>query len=740
LGLIKKISGRIERIARKALSKAKRSRMRSVQALSDRDFLALFKVDDVARALKKADVPGAQAALIAHFRRRFHDGWLRFPGLDEQVAELVEKEYRWGSGDGCDSAWNSPEGGNWFAFPHIDQPTTEMLLAWSDRVLENRLSLGGLPEVSLGKDVNWHDHPTSGTQWIWTLNRHEWFALLFQAYTQSGESRYAEKIIDLILDWLDKNPPPSGRDEESPGWRLMEVGMRMYLSWIPAFGLLYELPSFTDRAKLKVLRGICDHARFLSLFHTNRNHLLRESLGLAHVGVYFPEFKEAGLWRETALSRLAQELPRQFNRDGSHIEMATAYQWLVTTEYQYLSDLLESERLCLPGEDLDAWLEKMYHLSAYVMRPNHTFPQLNDGFTNPNYILLHKLAQAGKKLKRADFIYAGTEGREGDCPSKKSVGFDDAGLYVMRSSWDREARYLLFDAGPFGGPHGHEDKLSIEICAFGQVFIADPGTYTYDWKDPFRRYFVSSSSHNVVTVDGKSQVRRWDKSSMDPKPAHGNYADWISCPEYDYVAATYENGYSEYGPKPPEGAVVDDALHMRRILFVKPDYWLMVDELEADVPHQYSLLFHTPPGIEARTRPGKRVVLGPSEKGPRLEIIPVNPENVEAQCVTGSENPIQGWYAGFGYHSKWPATAVTYTHKRARSANIATLLYPHPAGLGLETVGIEPLALYGGEGAAFVVATPRGKDYLLLSRTEGIKEFGPCRTGERIAVIREEHP
>jgi hypothetical protein len=373
------------------------------------------------------------------------------------------------------------------------------------------------------------------------------------------------------------------------------------------------------------------------------------------------------------------------------------------------------------------------------MRPDFTFPQLNDGFTDPNYLHLHKLAQAGKELRRRDFLYAGTEGKEGPPPAATSLSFEDAGLYVMRSGWDRDARYLLFDAGPYGGPHGHEDKLSVEVYAYGHVFVADPGTYTYDWNDPFRSYFVSSLSHNVITVDGKSQVRRWDKSNMDPKPAHGNYAAWISRPEYDYVGASYENGYSEYSRDRPQGAGVENVIHRRQILFVKPDYWVMVDELQGESPHDYSLFFHAPPGVEATVWENRGVVLSSAPGGACLEILPVNPGNIEIRSVIGSEDPIQGWYGGSGYRSKRPAAAVSMTHKRARSACLTTLLYPRPECLSPQPVSIDALPLRGSEGVAYVVTTPRGKDYLMVSHSEGIKEFGPHRTCEQIALIREEH-
>ena len=88
----------------------------------------------------------------------------------------------------------------------------------------------------------------------------------------------------------------------------------------------------------------------------------------------------------------------------------------------------------------------------------------------------------------------------------------------MRSDWETapNARYLLFDAGPYGGYHGHEDKLNLEMYAYGQTFIVDPGCHNYDEADPYRAHFVSSHAHNTLLVDGKSQIRRWYRENLRP--------------------------------------------------------------------------------------------------------------------------------------------------------------------------------------------------------------------------------
>jgi len=84
--------------------------------------------------------------------------------------------------------------------------------------------------------------------------------LLGAAYQVCRDERYASAFVAQMLAWVNRNPPLPKRDETSPSWRLMEVGMRLRASWIPAFALFYNSPSFHDEAKLTMLRAIYDHA------------------------------------------------------------------------------------------------------------------------------------------------------------------------------------------------------------------------------------------------------------------------------------------------------------------------------------------------------------------------------------------------------------------------------------------------------------------------------------------------
>ena len=524
----------IRRAVKRAWTMATGPRIVTAYSLSEGAFLSTFSLEGQ-RVTR--DV------LLDHFGRRRTPGWPAPPSIIRDMRV------------------------------HTDGLDQKEIIALADSILENRFVLGAnAPQITPEGKIAWHLNPSSDPEWLWALNRHQWWPVLGLAYAQTADERYAAAFVAQMTDWVRAHRPPAQKNEKSSSWRLMEVGMRLRVSWIPCFALFYGSPAFTDEAKLTMLRAIYDHAQFLSLFQTNRNHFLRESSGLAYVSTYFPEFKEASQWRQQALARLDQALVDQINRDGSHIEVSTGYQSLVIDELENVYDLLQANKLSLPREDLASWLESMYHVMAYLVRPDGAFPYVNDGSI---YWQHSRLAKAGEKFGRDDLIYIGTGGRRGTRPKDTSVGLTDAGLYVMRSHWAQDAHYLLFDAGPYGGPHGHEDKLNIALSAFGQPFIVDSSYYTYDGADPFRAHFVSSQAHNTVLVDGKSQVRRWQKENLTPRTALGDYATWISRPDFDYVSASYADGYSLFSLKEPADAqIVRDVTHTRHILFVKPDYWV----------------------------------------------------------------------------------------------------------------------------------------------------------------------
>ncbi|HEY3297865.1 MAG TPA: heparinase II/III family protein, partial [Armatimonadota bacterium] len=69
---------------------------------------------------------------------------------------------------------------------------------------------------------------------------------------------------------------------------------------------------------------------------------------------------------------------------------------------------------------------------------------------------------------------------------------------------DSSSLALNFNCGPYGGGHGHPDKLSIVLYAGGHQWLPDFGSCGYD--SPLKGSWTAQTvSHNTVVVDGVSQ-------------------------------------------------------------------------------------------------------------------------------------------------------------------------------------------------------------------------------------------
>jgi uncharacterized heparinase superfamily protein len=647
----KKLASRALKYILRALKRHFGRRVNSVQLTTDAEFLRLLRsqtgIDSV-------------PALLQHFRGRIAEQW---PNLPNALTDLRID---------------------------LSRMTDKEIVERADGALEGDLHPSGVrPRITSEGRLDWASNPANSREWLLMIHRHAWWALWGAAYRKTGDEKYAEAFVAQLSDWIEQHPLPPQRSEHLESWRLMEAGLRMRVSWIPAFACFFNAPAFTDSTKLKMLRSIYDHGQFLHQFHTNRNHLVRESNGLVAVGLCFPEFAKSREWVERGLNRLDQELRAQVNADGSHIEMSVGYQWLAIDEFEVTRSLLSQYDRQLPTSDIAEILHKMYAFLASVIRPDRSFPQLNDGFILWD---ARRLEIAGRTFGWDDVEYSGSGGKSGSQPGFCSKSFPNAGLHVMRSDWTSSARYLISDTGPYGGPHGHEDKLSFELFAYGAPFIVDPGSYTYEKRDKYRSYFVGSQGHNTVLVDQRSQIRRWDAMHMNPEAQDVSHGYWRSDDEFDFASGTYSEGYAPFSLVSPEDKRVDnDVTHQRDFVFAKPDYWILVDYLAADNPHDYSFVFHLAPDMQIEHRTGSSALLRSRLNGAQLIMRAFTVQEIDSDVIEGQESPIQGWYSE-DHHRKCPSPTLIFEVGQSSSAIVAWVLYPLRPDVDAGQIGISAVS------------------------------------------------
>ncbi len=569
--------------------------------------------------------------------------------------------------------------------------------------------------------IDWRANPTSGPGrthlWNESLNRHFHFRDLSSAYWNTGRERYAAALAEHWMDWIHSNPPPrlssgNGAGDANCIWQTLTTGIRLESTWPDAFYRCLGSPAFTDRVIVDIVKSVADQARHLVRWPSSGNWLTEESLGLFTAGMLFPEYREAASWRRTAVQRLYTQLDHEVYPDGMQYELAAGYNNWVVSNFSELLDRAEMNglRAELPKDYL-AKLEKMYNYLLLGMMPNGKVPGLNDSGDAD----VRRLLERGWKLypDRTDFLFGATLGRQGTEPKATSHVFPYAGHYVMRSDWGPEALYLLFDSGPFGYGHQHEDKLHFVLFAFGRRLVLDPGNYSYD-HSKWRRYVIGTAGHNTIMVDGHGQNRRAHPDTrFRPRPWSApappdNDTLWKSTAIADFVRGTYRRGY---GPKPQI-----DVTHTRRILFVKPEYFLIVDTLRpADsAPHRYDALFHLD-AENAELTPDTLAVRSSEKDQANLGLLPLKIPGLDCRIVKGREDPVQGWA-----NDPWrPVPTAVYTRTAAGTVRFAWLLQPTPAGASgagtsLPTLTQLPADSASPDGLALKVSFPDGRDDIVL--------------------------
>lgn len=595
---------------------------------------------EVGAAVTKHDYPAATKALARHLRER------PTPKFPQTGATPAPSDRRLGS----------------------DSP--------AERALRLDFTIIGKPHQFQDK-IDWEFMPpgVNNTNWPQQLNRHAAWSDLADAYAKTGNPEYVRGLSFLLRDWVAKNPPPNAEGElkkfgdevwwKRGGnvWADINAGIRAGEAWPKVFYSVLRSPDLSDEDLVLWMKSFGDHARYLMVPKSKDNHFAMATNGLFTVGALFPEFKESASWRDEAMSRVKTEISAQVYPDGTQTELTPWYHMTAMRQFMTIAELARLNGIPLP-ENVAGVLEKMHAYFVQTAEPGgsphpRSVPRLND---SENVSVPNLLAKALDVFPdRGDFRWLATDGKEGTPPAFTSTLVPYAGQVVMRASWDKDANYLLMDAGPFGTGHQHEDKLSLNVSAYGHRMIIDPGRYAYVSKgsedSKFRDYCLTTMAHSTVLVDGKGQNRRAARATW--KTEQPMSIVWQTTPQFDYASASYGEIPGETYKDAAQGAVV----HRRQVLFVKPHYWIVVDTVgtgESTLPAKALSLFHLADGETVLDKTTGSVVLR-LPGGPSMAIVPLLEEGLTAKIVKGQENPfLLGWDLSGGGGGRHPIPVVCY--------------------------------------------------------------------------------
>lgn len=580
----------------------------------------------------------------------------------------------------------------------------------------------------LGEDINWESNnrqptePDFTREWTYGLNRFVQWRTLGEAYWATGDEKYAREWIAEMRDWVEDNPYPRfTTGNESLTWRTIEAGIRTSSTWPDSLMYFLGSPSLQPDDLVMFLKSWIEHANHLmriTLEHPEHggNWVTMECNGLGHLGVLLPECKDAPLWLKTASDRLGLELDRQVYPDGAQKELTTHYHQVSLENFVALYKFAAANGTPLADSYL-ANLERMYGYDLKAMDPEGMLPPLNDADRTP----VRQLLQEGSELfGREDFLWAATRGRKGTMPDFTSVAMPYAGQYVMRSGWEPDARFCLFESGPYGTGHQHEDKLSLYIHAMGRELLSEGGNYRYD-QSAYRRYVRSTWAHNTILVDGENQHRGGLRDLYETDEPLDNL--WLHNDLFDAADGIYRSGYG------PKRAI--QVQHERTVVFLRDDYWVVLDRLHGDGEHTFDILWNLK-AKAAEQLPGSVAAHGTDPDVPNLLVTPATVSGLALEIVTGRADPPLGFSPA---SSRTPIPVLDYRLKAACPATLAWVLTPYRGDAPQVSVTTRDVP----GGTVLTVSRPGGTDEIFVAargQTGTAVLAGQSLTG-RVAIVRQ---
>jgi len=537
--------------------------------------------------------------------------------------------------------------------------------------------------MDLSAGLDWYATPNGDLEWNGGLVRHGYFMLLAEEYRKTGDEKYAAAIIEHLLDYIEKVPrfDPVGKpylEYKKSTWRPFEVAGRIAETWPEALAKIIKSKSMTPEAWGKIMLSIHDQADFLSIHHWRTgNHACLEVAALGLIGIFYQEFKEAEKWRRFAVDFLMEMSPKQFHADGYTKEMSGGYHWVAMRSFFTFYEVAVKNGFAgLFPEEYRERLLLTAKAELYQSKPDYSVPITNDSNTDTNR--REQLERINSLLKVPEIEYRLTGGKSGLKPAYTSYYFPEARVGIMRSDWSDQARYLFFDMGRWGDNHMNEDQLNVEVSAYGRKFLVNCGRWRYTtspdapWM-PWAKYFKTTAAYNSVLVDGYNQVAA---------DAEG----WMQIGEtYDFAEGYFKGGYGvdasqkdekllqEKGVAHGKVCLVDQVVHRRQIIFVKPDFWNLRDTISGPGEHEAEQIWHYYDGELTLDPTGRYMVT--SFPDANLILATFGENKVEAQIYHGSEDPIRGWHCPY-YDIKRPAPEGSYRQRGKEKIVFHTLIFP----------------------------------------------------------------
>ena len=418
------------------------------------------------------------------------------------------------------------------------------------------------------------------------------------SYWNTGDETWARAVRDAFKPYYHANRPPLGKVHNAKAramWHVLGAASRTPFL-IESYGYLYGSTSWTGADHVAFLKAMLERGRYLR--YTSQpvgpwleynpfcygNWLLYQLQGLLAIAAYFPEFREADDWLAHATRGIGRHGDWSVMQDSGFDEYSYSYADQVCGQMEYCYNTFAKNGLPLPPR-FRANVLRLHELFLKLAHPageRIPFGDTHRGASGtPNRSRWAALAFLDGRFKHfaaelpdqyleqgARVLHPGDpEGAvrrfralESVPPTAMSHILPEPGWVVMRSDWDRNATVV---ACAYRGSarvfHSGWEMGSFNLWAHGEPLLTKLlgySSYSSGYPDGFCR---TPRQANQVILKG-AEMRR----------VAGSLRNWFSSPVFDYLHMDHR-GWRD-------GQVTV----RRRLLFLKPDWVLIIDDVEGE--------------------------------------------------------------------------------------------------------------------------------------------------------------
>lgn len=447
---------------------------------------------------------------------------------------------------------------------------------WADDGLKHVFFVhkGYQPSYFYGDDIDWKYWPVKDNELRWQLHRTKWWQPMGKVYYTTKDEKYAREWVLQYLDWMKKNPLTeslkrkratisSGDIDASDdnvrfAWRPLEVSHRLQDQTIQ-FLLFSQSPHFTPEFLSQFLVNYNRHAEHILMNYSDQgNHLLFEAQRIIYAGAFFPELKQAPVWRKSGIEVLNREIKMQVYDDGMQYELDPHYHLAAINIFCKAINVADANGF--RNEFPQSYLQTVEAMIMWVVNcffPDYTNPMFSDAKLDDKKEMLKNYRSWQKVFPDNKAItYMATEGKKGAPPANLSTAYKTSGFYVFRNGWKPNATQMTLKAGPPAFWHCQPDNGTFELYIDKRNFFPDAGSYVYGGDENVlkdREWFRQTRVHKTLTLNN---------ANLDS--ANSKCLYWKTGDKLDVLA--YENpSYRQLN-------------HRRSVFFVDKKFFVIVDE------------------------------------------------------------------------------------------------------------------------------------------------------------------